>query len=232
MAMKKFGYLVLSILFAFSFACVPAFAAESGSTPTAVMTSDSATKEMVLEKSIQAFPEYAEKIRGENLTASTLVQPYSMDANEIVVSETRALSENEMVHYTEYANGIALTAFMTTAGKNVYQQDNGSYYTVYHMNAWLTCGASSDLLMIYGVQCRLEHNGNNGVPNPGYIEGGQTSAISPMRGGYKSAGTAGSPAYVEYSASFTVNISTGGEPIVHLQPGVLRIEGNASVKAF
>lgn len=53
-----------------------------------------------------------------------------------------------------------------------------------------------------------------------------------MRGNYKLSGTENDPAYVDYSASFTTSISTGGEPFEQEVIGVLRIYGNASVEGF
>lgn len=229
--MKRFCCFVLFLGFMVSPVCVPAFAAKIDDSPTAVVISDTVSRETLLEKSIQAFPEYEAQLRGENLNETILVQPYSMNSNEIVVSKTRAISATEVVHYTEYANGIALTSLMTTAGKNIYNTGSAGQATVCDLNAWLTCGGSSDVLMINGIKCRYDINLNNSILNVGYIAA-TNSASSVMQAGFKASGTGGAPAYVDYSGYFTVTISTGGEPLIYEQPGLLRVLGTASVEAY
>lgn len=49
-----------------------------------------------------------------------------------------------------------------------------------------------------------------------------------MYGGFQRNGSAGSPAYSEYTGVFTVYPSTGGEPNVTLFYGTLRIEVGAT----
>ena len=226
--MKRLMCMILSVLFVFSFAYTPAAAAEIEERPETVTVSDPSMKAYVEGKAIEAFPEYASKIRGDHLSAGGVAVASSMSVNEVVISETRAISDTEYVNYTEYANGIAVTSLMAHAGKNTYSTVDGGTYTTYSLNAWLTVSGSSDLLMIYGVQCRVDDSGSNSMVNYGYIESGQTSATSAMRGGTKASGTASSPAYVEYSAWFTIEVSTGGEPIVTTYNGYLTISAGSS----
>lgn len=229
--MKKSCCFFLALIFAFTFASVPTFATEANPNYVATMIENPATSEMLLEKAIQAFPEYASQLRGENLTETNFMKPYSANTNEIVKSETRAISENELVHYTEYANGVTLAALMTSAGKNIYNTESSGPATFCDLNAWLYCAGSSDVLLIEGVRCRYDINLNNSILGVGKVSK-SNSAASPLRGTLKSSGTSASPAYVDYSAYFTVTISTGGAPNIYEQPGLLRILGTASVEAY
>lgn len=121
------------VIFLVSTWYVPAFSAENSCSVEAMTTSDTETRNMVIEKAIQAFPEYEEKIMQENVQGLNTRQ--LADSDVIVVNETRFLSENEAVQYTEYANGLAALSFFATAGKKVNSTVDGGYYTLYNINA-------------------------------------------------------------------------------------------------
>lgn len=228
--MKKALCLVFVVSFMLSLMAIPSSALENTSIQ-AEMISDSSVKEMVQSKSIQAFPEYENKIRGNQLSANIL-GTNNQATSEIVISETRFLSENEAVHYTEYNNGVVLTSLFTWAGRKVYESTDGGTYTVHRLNAWLNCAGSTDLLMIYGVVCRDNNDGSNSIQNVGYIEEVQTSVDSAMEGECKRNSDSSGSAYVDYSGYFTIEIGTGGEPMIFEQFGLLRIYGDASVEAY
>lgn len=226
--MKRLMCMILSVLFVVSFVYTPAAATEIEDRPETVTVSNPAMKAYVEGKAVEAFPEFASKIRGEHLSMNGIASASTVPANEVVFSETRAISDTEFVNYTEYANGIAVTSLMAHAGKNTYSTVDGGTYTTYSLNAWLTVAGSDDLLMVYGVQCRVNDSGSNSMVNYGYVETVQTTATSAMRGGTKASGTASSPAYVEYSAWFTIEVSTGGEPIVTTYNGYLNVSAGSS----
>lgn len=224
--MKRFGALFLSFAMAFSLAALPTSAADATTPDTvqATMVHSESMSEMVKEKAIQAFPEYEEKIRGENLTADMLAQPFSADydPNEIVVSEMRQLSENEVVYYAERANGVALYALGCFAGKNVTGSsyvNNTNYYT---MNAWLNCGNSQDVLMVNGIQTSVSTSGSS-ITNQGNLS--LSTVNSPMVAGR---GTSGGLAYIQYSGYFTLQYGT----IIDEALGVLEVKADTSVAAY
>ncbi len=61
---------------------------------------------ILLEKACSAFPEFEEKLTNPVLPIST----QSRSTPELVYSETRALSEEEYITYSEYSDGIILLA--------------------------------------------------------------------------------------------------------------------------
>lgn len=231
--MKRFLSIFLFALCLISTSHISVYANDNLFESVSDNTSDE-FRELIIEKAIQVFPEYEDNILGNNLTANAFIQSYSLGKNEIVVDETRSISENESIHYTEYANGITLMSFMITPGKNIYYEGGRGYYMAHNLNAWITCGGSSDLLFISGVECRTSMNDvdSNILYNYGTIDNNLTSATSPLIGRTKKTGTSSDPAYVEYSASFTVEISTAGEPIIILQRGFLKINGDTSVEGY
>lgn len=229
--MKKVSSFLFSLVMLFSVAIFPVSAADSTTSDHAVLASDSYTHNEIVEKALAAFPEYAENIKGENLSSAILLQPLNTEPNEVVISETRQISEDEAVFYTEYSNGMSLMGILSAAGKKIVNTGYMNNETIYYLNAWVTYAGSADVLIVYDIQCNVGTSSNR-IPNRGYIETHLTSASSPMYGNYKQNGTPDSPAYVQYSAYFTVEIGTGGPPIVFEQPAVLEIRGDASVVAY
>lgn len=184
------------------------------------------TANWALEAAVAAFPEYADKIRGEQTVAFDALQACS-GSDEIVIQETRWVSEQEAITYTEYESGLVLTSGLFNAGKNVTGTSSGSGYYSGTMNIWMNCAGSSQILMVNGVTYTLPQGGYGYIENRGTISS-LSDVSSPMYGGFRRNGSAGNPAYSEYTGVFTVYTSTGGEPNVTLFYGTLRIEVGAS----
>ncbi len=223
--MKKIMCLILTLLFVCSFAWTPVSAVNLHDNPEIITVRDETIKDFITEKAVEAFPEYESTIRGENLTANTFSTAAISD-NPIVVQETRALSETESVSYTEYHNGIAVATFMAIEGKNVYQTITGSTYTTYRLNAWLRVIGSDGLLMVYDIECIAYNNGNNRMPDPGYLS--DLTTVIATEGAHVEYGTASSPAYAEYSGSFIIEVEGTMGSSFTFYPGTLHIEITAS----
>ena len=95
------------------------------------------------------------------------------------------------------------------------------------MNAWLNCGNSADVLMVYGIQCRMDDSGANSILNRG--DNGSSSTDSTT---YMGSGIEEGIAYVDHSGYFTLTFGTGGPPIITEQIGVLRVRANRTVEAY
>lgn len=233
--MKRFGVLFLSFAMAFSLAALPTSAADATAPDTvqATMVHSESMSEMVKEKAIQAFPEYEEKIRGENLTADMLAQPFSADydPNEIVVSEMRQLSENEAIHYTERASGVALFAYIRYAGKNITNTGYINNNVIYDLNAWLNCSGSPDVLLINGVRTQVNASGTNSIINIGWINNNQLGTLPGTRGETVMSGTSANPAHVEYMTTFYIEQTTGQGSTIIPQMGNLVINADTTVIA-
>lgn len=223
--MKRIIALALSVFISFSLFNLPVLAASS---TQPVVCTDATVKDYITQKAIDAFPEHTAKILGEHLSADNFSQQTTRSAPQIIICETRAISEDEYVNYTEYDNGLVVTSLMAHAGQNRYYVSDLGSYTCYKLNAWMTVSGSSDVLMIYGVQFYIYDTGNSTLLDYGYIETSQTTAKSAARGLTRNSGTSSAPAYVCYTATFDIEISTDGESIITLYNGTLQISGSAS----
>ena len=117
------------------------------------VVNDEEVREMLLLKAIEAFPEYEKEIRGE--TEINLGKARSGGMGEVVISETRRLSETDVVTYTQYDSGIATAAVGLGIGQSEVTGYHRGQYMLYEMDVWLTCGVSTDVLFVesfgYGV---------------------------------------------------------------------------------
>lgn len=68
-----------------------------------------------MDKATSAFPEYADKIRGEAQLTQQYSQTYGLYSAQIVVDETRVISDEEYVNYVEYSNGVSVTSIFASA---------------------------------------------------------------------------------------------------------------------
>ncbi|MBO5177742.1 MAG: hypothetical protein J6C07_09820 [Lachnospiraceae bacterium] len=156
-----------------------------------------------------------------------------MADNQITFSETRWLSEDEVVSYTEYANGMSTYAFGIVAGKNqTYEYDMGSGVVIYSINMWLQCPSSEDTFIVNDVSFIVRENAPGSIINLGEVYEPET--IIPGLGvsvamwsylGGRVQRTETEPAYIEYSASFGIEIydeNLGGLPVYFT--GILRLE--------
>lgn len=71
----------------------------------ALAAENTSERDEILEKACVAFPEYAAKIAADTLPASAL---RSAEPQKMVFTETRAISENEFIVYTEYSDGLVV----------------------------------------------------------------------------------------------------------------------------
>ena len=185
------------------------------------------TREYVTAKAIEAFPEYSEKIRGENAPALSANMSRSAVENQVTFSETRWLSEDEVVTYTEYANGLSTYAFGVVAGKNqTYEYDMGAGVVIYTINMWLQCPSSEDVFIVNDVSFIVRDYATGTITNLGTVyDPGLTVPValwSYLGGSVQ--GTETEPAYIEYSASFGVDTYIAGGYVTTYFTGILRLE--------
>lgn len=223
--------LFLSALLIFSFVVLPATATEIAEDNSSTVVDGSNMLSYITEKAVLAFPEYENKIRGN--VENGISSPWNWnDAGcEVVVSETRAISENEFVGYTECSNGVVVTSLLAYAGKNTYSTVDNGTYTRYELNAWLNVGASSDVLMVEGIKFNIFDDGTNALVSYGeFADDKVYTASSPLRGTTVYSGTTSSPALVDYTAYCTIGISTGvdASPIVTTYHGRLRVQAGSN----
>lgn len=78
--------------------------------PVHALASDQSTAKRteLISLACEVFPEYSEVIRGEKNTTFGLTR--FSNSNEIIVCETRSVSENQEITYTEFSDGTAIVA--------------------------------------------------------------------------------------------------------------------------
>ena len=142
--MKKLVCLVLVALLLASVAGIPVYALEMETGPMLPVHNP---KAYIRELAINAFPEYADRITDEAVDVAGIMDYLSENEDSIIIQESRTVSENEVINYTEYASGQRYVSFMFTVGKNVTNTSTSGSYTTYTLNAWMDCLGSEDLLM-------------------------------------------------------------------------------------
>lgn len=190
--------------------------------PTVTMESDEEIREILLSKAIEAFPEYEKEIRGEN--EINLGKARSGGAGEVVVSETRRLSDAEIVTYTEYDSGISTAAIGLGVGKNITNTTTGSSYTQYTMNMWLTCGNSPTMLFVEGVKFKINSNSYDQITNKGNITNYLCTTSSTIYENYVEKEGADNLAVLECGGYFEFTYNTGWGEVPYSIYGILKLE--------
>lgn len=156
--------------------------------PVVTMTDSEEVSDYVRDAACRAFPEYASKIQANQAPSTFATQNQSMEKPEIVIKETRAISDNENVTYTEYSNGVSMLSGTYTIGKNIINTQGSEPAYSYTFNAWLQILGSYDTMLIeniiLGIAPDYSHFANFGYVSPA------SSTNSATRAGYRQGGSA------------------------------------------
>lgn len=202
-----------------------AFAEES--IDCAAMDETGYTREYVMSKAIEAFPEYSAKICGEQEIVLNTNMSRSVADDQVTFSETRWLSEDEVVTYTEYASGLSTYAYGVVAGKNqTYEYDMGAGVVIYTINMWLQCPSSEDVFIVNDVSFIVRDYATGTITNLGTVYNpGLTVPVATWSYlGGSVQGTDTEPAYIEYSATFEVEFYVAETYVPIYFTGILRLE--------
>ena len=143
--MKKLFALLLAVTMLFTVLPLDAFAAEekqSGNT--------------LVNKAVAVFPEYAEKLLNPEPICS--VYANGEDGRELVVKKTRKISDNEVITYSEYSDGlILLSEFEATYDTTVTGSSSGPGYRDMTIDIEAACVMSNGTGYFYlnGVSYRF-----------------------------------------------------------------------------
>lgn len=135
---------------------------------TANATENSTTEcEELIDLACQIFPEYVSKIKNHEI--STYALPRNIEQPEIVFSETRAVSEDENIIYTEYSDGaVLLTDLQFNKEVTYVDRQTGAGATVVTVNIKATCNQVSDqYFKLSNVVYTLNGAGYDSIDNPG-----------------------------------------------------------------
>ena len=217
--MKKFTCFIIAILLVASVAVLPAYAVE---TEESTMLQRSNAAAYAEKLAVRAFPEYADRITADVVDFSAITTYRMNNEDSVVVQETRAISEKEVITYTEYASGLAYVTGLFTPGKNVTNTAKGDTYTTYTLNAWMKCMGSDNLLMAEDVKLRVNSDGTNKLESEGHASV-LSDVGTPMAWDRKKEGDRSNSAYVTYTGIFTITVSIpGGEGVTPLN-GYLKV---------
>lgn len=167
-------------------------------------TKEYLTKDEVFEKVTTAFPEYEDKILGNFHSQQDMyILSQNLTSVELIVSETRSLSEQEEVTYQEYSNGTTLTWYNFTTGKTIKDEYDFNGRDYYVIDIYLTVSFSDDVIIVGDIECAIDdyygYINDKGTPLQDSV--GDTYPVV-SEASYKSFGSNTNPAHIEYFADF------------------------------
>lgn len=119
------------------------------------------TYDELIELSCSAFPEYADNILNpeiSNVTAYALRDP-------VVVEESKAISDNEIVTYQELASGLAYLSFSRTWDETS-STTSGAITTVKGI-LYIYCNLSTDYFALHDFEYTINANGYDSITSFG-----------------------------------------------------------------
>lgn len=159
----------------------------------------------------------------------------SRGLGEVVFSETRALSDSEIVTYTEFDSGVALTAIGMMTGKNIVEELDYGTNTSIKMDVWLLWGNSPSVLYVKNVKYSIYENEYDVLTQKGSIDNPLCTTMGTTRTAQNLFETSTTNAYVEYTGSFVFYISDGAGESPYFMEASLRIEigdNKCTISAF
>lgn len=163
----------------------------------------------LLDKAVAAFPEYAEKLLNPSPNSSVFSR--SAETRTVVVNETRAISEDETITYTEYSDGLILLSGCELD----YESDcpgGGGLNKDITINVTATCvnGSYYGYFYLDGVTYRLNSGINNWdkISNTGTARKGSNCLYYNLNK-YELSETPSNYAYIIYALSFRIGSTSG-----------------------
>lgn len=125
--------------------------------------------ESLVQKAVSAFPEHANKL--QNPDNSAIFQSRGVTSRELLISETRPISDREYVTYAEYSDGlILLSGYEFTADTTTVSYVTGSTYRNITIDIEATCVNDvgyNGYFYLEGVSYSLRDNEFDVITNPG-----------------------------------------------------------------
>lgn len=148
----------------------------------------------------EVFPEYASIIRGENLSSATWSR--STGERELVVYETREISDDHRMTYMQYSDGIAIIADELNPEYSFSDSTTtGESYTRYTSTLTVDVNFSSDTFKVTNLKYTINSNSYDQITGRGSID---TSDIydASHDSNYQLNETSTSRAFCKYTAWF------------------------------
>lgn len=168
------------------------------------VTDDQQRNSLLNEKAASVFPEYADKILNPDCRVSTNTR--SKINREIVVNETRTVSDYEYLTYTEYSDGLILLNdcdfYAESEGVNTVTGVGYRQITA-NVTAWCVSNYYDGYFYLDNITYRLNDGDNNfdTIINPGTPRKGQNCTTS-IRSSYTQDESNSGYAKISYSLVF------------------------------
>lgn len=189
--MRRLFIYLLTICVTFSILVTPAHAAENS-------TSE---REQLIHLACDVFPEYASILRGED--NSYLINTRSISEPTVVYSETRSVSENCELMYTQYSNGRA-TATQFTYTEVDRSAEVGAGIITTTLTIKVACTDSPGVFTLSNIQYSISQSTYDFFVGEGSPAANSTCQYFRETGNYAyvKRETASGPAYIEYHLTF------------------------------
>jgi hypothetical protein len=193
--MKKIFCFLLSLIFVMASMPFTANASENNSD----------VQDELITLACVIFPEYADRITNPVTTARTR----SIGARELVITETRAVSENEYLTYTEYSDGLVLlTDNDFECSLSVTDRILGTTKTDVTATITATCNLTSGYFRLSGVQYSLYKQGYDTINSTGSSSRSGNCIYAGLNSSVLTE-SAGRCAHLSYVLSFKIGNSAG-----------------------
>lgn len=190
--MKKILSITLSVIFLISIFPLSVFANEQ----------EVPTHDEIINMACEVFPEYTEIITNQNIPSTTYAR--TQQERQIVKSITREASEDTMMNYTEYSDGVAiLSSYTCPASKKTVNHTtiDGGYITT--VNITVTCTISDGVFYLTNLEYKTLESGYDSI-----VDIGTPSSNSDCQYSFHSkqlTENASSNAFVKYLPYFLVD---------------------------
>lgn len=176
------------------------------------VSDDQQRNSLLNEKAASVFPEYADKILNPDCRVSTNTR--STTNREIVANETRAVSDNEYITYTEYSDGlILLSDYDFDAESEGVNTVTGLGYRQITINitAWCLSTYYDGYFYLDNVTYQLNDGDNNfdTIINPGTPRKGNNCSLYSRTSYIPNESYSDGYAKVSYRLGFKVGSSAG-----------------------
>lgn len=160
--MKRFLSIFLALVMLLAVMPMGTYAAESKT-----------ERDILLEKACAAFPEYASKIAADTAPIATCS---AQQERTLVFTDTRALSENDFISYTEYSDGLVLLSDTNLNRKVTYNSNTVTgartkaditvTATYSGINSYFKVSNVKYTIEEYGVDCITSIGSPKAYPSP------------------------------------------------------------------
>lgn len=191
--MRKLISVVMATLILFTMP-LNAFAAEDHSTYT---------HEELIQLGCDVFPEYADKILHSNCNGSS-ISTFS-NRKELLFEETRKVSEDVVLTYTEYSNNMVFLTSATYYSNKIDHTMEWVSGTLYRYNVGLqaTSNSSSDVFLASNITFQESNETHATITSRGELSDSSTSDNE--FSSWRQNETNSLSAYTSYNATFHLN---------------------------